>query len=140
MWPLLAADPALCRLIRLWNASIVSRFAKRLSSKSAELGAAAVLPSSGADDVCITGDGHFGTVARLATEMEKMIAVVHSIGTSRGEQMCLADPLVAAALMDSSERLGPFIKPAKARHGPHASGAVSALLAEPSKRPVTTAR
>lgn len=90
------------------------------------------------DETAASKDNTFSDLVELAKSAEKKIAIFKDICVHEGMQMPLADPLVAAILLDDQGKLGRFLKTCNTKmdaHGkitvtPDASGCITWLVSD----------
>ena len=140
-WPPIETHPGLMQHVLQWNADTLTAFGKKLASMGNEVGEA--LSGSGGGGEGSGGAGElgakqYGEVEGIVEKADKKVQVMLSIARCQGRQVCHADTLVVACLMDDDGKLTRFTKRCTPGHDakfkptfvPEASSSVAALMAE----------
>eukprot|EP00929_Paragymnodinium_shiwhaense_P030615 TRINITY_DN17316_c0_g1_i1.p1 TRINITY_DN17316_c0_g1~~TRINITY_DN17316_c0_g1_i1.p1 ORF type:complete len:432 (+),score=125.36 TRINITY_DN17316_c0_g1_i1:81-1376(+) len=102
-WKALAAgDEGLMTIVREWNVASVQRCAKRLKTMCKQMLAAC---DTGQPDAAL-----FGTIRSTYEKNQKSIDILSEIARLAGDQICLADPIVSAVLLDERGELAAYEK------------------------------
>jgi len=109
LWPLLERDEGLMKLTYIWNAATVRKAAKHLQLLGKQLVAAS--------DANTSWDFMFNEVANSYNKSTHTLAILGEIARLKGREICLADPLIAAILLDDDGALAKFVRPCSLRFG-----------------------
>jgi len=107
VWPALAADAGVVKLVTAWNEHSVLAIADKVGQLKQEVSEILNRPAT---------EDKFGAIGTCVSRHEKRLAIMASIASTGGQQMPLADPLVSALLLDDEGRLAPFICRCRAGH------------------------
>ena len=121
-WRAIDADAGLARHIAVWNADIVESMNAKVARLSAD-----IVDTLGSREA--PGAAEYGAIAPLAAAADKKLAVIRSISSCLGRQVCHADTLVAACLLDDEGELGRYTVRCTAGLEPDAASSLCALLA-----------
>merc|ERR1711885_32819 len=119
LWQLLAAsDEGLMTIVREWNVASVERCARRLESMCKQM-----------LEACATGKSDttalFGAVHEMYASNQKNVDILAEIARLSGEQICLADPIVSAVLLDEGGQLTRYEKRSAIRLNDRGQPAIS---------------
>jgi len=106
VWHAIDADAALTRHIALWNADTLRSMAAKISKLPDEV--SGVL---GTDISRLPNSADFGKLGAAVERYDKRMKILLSITACEGKQVCHADTLVAASLLDASGALSRFERP-----------------------------
>eukprot|EP00416_Gambierdiscus_australes_P039761 CAMPEP_0171097440 /NCGR_PEP_ID=MMETSP0766_2-20121228/47546_1 /TAXON_ID=439317 /ORGANISM="Gambierdiscus australes, Strain CAWD 149" /LENGTH=395 /DNA_ID=CAMNT_0011556637 /DNA_START=1 /DNA_END=1188 /DNA_ORIENTATION=- len=101
LWEVLSTDAGLIGVVREWNAASVRRCAQRVADMCEQL--IRDVEQGGATEAT------FEKVEGAVAKSKHSIAILQEIAGVKGNEICLADPLVAAALVDDTGDLVPFL-------------------------------
>jgi len=117
IWEWINADAALVSTIRLWNATVLNGFTPKMIASLQEV--SKMLQEGGEATP-------FVDIGQTLNGLDKKVQVMRSITRCEGQQVCHADTLVAAILLDADGVLAPFIHICRAGHD--ATGKPKALF------------
>lgn len=126
LWPAFAADAGLLSVTRAWNKRTLHSFARKIDAMGPKLVTA-----------CEAAEETFASLDTTLEDLSKKVAIMSLITQNQLQQMPLADPLVAAILLDDAGALTPFQVPCRVTLGtdgrpaysPEPGGPVALLLA-----------
>ena len=125
------ANANLTRHVRLWNAQTLRSFSSKLAQLNATIETVFGKTMDSATPV-VTED-QFRSVAAALKGTDKKFAILTSIGLSAGRQLCHADTMVAACLVDELGALEKFTRRCKPAYD------ASCALTYPPDKLATTA-
>merc|ERR1712060_445049 len=113
LWPFLEAQPGLLQHVLQWNADVLESMGKKLATVGADT--AGTLGGSVCHGAGL-GAGQYAAVEAVVEKADKRVQVMLSIARCHGRQVCHADTLVAACLMDDMGTLTSFVCPCRLGH------------------------
>jgi len=133
LWPRLATDAGLMAVTCAWNRRVLNSFAKKIDGMGPDLVA-----------TCEAAEEPFDAVGTMLEGLSKRVAIMSLIAKNQLQQMPLADPLVAAILLDDAGALTQFQVPCRVTVGtdgrpastPDDMSSVALLLAGASQQEV----
>jgi hypothetical protein len=109
VWSLLDEHPHILQHVLQWNADTMRAMSNKLTTLEAET--AQALSSANGINV-----EQYMAAGEVVSKAEKRIKVMNSIAKCCGRQLCHADTLVAACLLDGTPDLAQFIQRSKVDH------------------------
>jgi len=109
LWQWLQTDATLLAIIRAWNAQTLRGFAPKVERGMQEVSA---MLEGGSGDA-------FSRVGQALEGLDKKVQVMRSITKCEGRQVCHADTLVVALLLDTADALTPYSRRCRASHDAH---------------------
>jgi len=112
LWDCLLADKELVGMISAWNAQTLKTFAPKVSKGMNEIKAICDKSTAGPDATSPL----WPELLVLLEGIDKKVQVMKSITKCKGSQVCHADTLVAALLLDDKDALLLYTKKCRASH------------------------
>jgi hypothetical protein len=112
IWAHFEASPSIVQHVLQWNADTLKAMGKKLASLDAEVRKSL----SGGDGAGGLTASQYGSAAEAVSKAEKRVKVMSSITRSFGRQVCHADTLVAACLLDGGGHVARFEQKSMVRH------------------------
>ena len=111
IWQYIDSQAGLTRHIQAWNTHMIASIADKIAKLPTDVRAAL---DDDADGARTKGDAHYSRLDPYINQVDKRVQILVAITACRGKQVCHADTLVSAAILDESGSLAKYERPSPA--------------------------